>query len=99
MRITGREIIDSRAYPTVEATVYLENGGIGCAAVPSGASTGAFEATELRDKEVDRYNGKGVKTAVAHVNEDISKALFGTDAFYQEEADEGMKRLDGTEQK
>lgn len=99
MRITGREIIDSRAYPTVEATVYLENGGIGCAAVPSGASTGAFEATELRDKEVDRYNGKGVKTAVAHVNEDISKALFGTDAFYQEEADEVMKRLDGTEQK
>lgn len=99
MRVTGREIIDSRAFPTVEATVYLENGGIGTAAVPSGASTGAFEATELRDKEVDRYNGKGVKTAVAHVNEDISKVLFGTDAFYQEEADETMKSLDGTEQK
>ncbi len=99
MRITGREIIDSRSYPTVEATVWLENGGVGTAAVPSGASTGAFEATELRDGEQERYNGKGVKHAVAHVNEDISKQLFGKDAFFQEKADEAMKALDGTEQK
>lgn len=99
MRITGREIIDSRANPTVEATVYLENGGKGTAAVPSGASTGAFEATELRDREVERYNGKGVKTAVSHVNEDISKALFGKDAFFQKEIDDIMKTLDGNEQK
>jgi len=76
VRITGREIIDSRANPTVEATVWLENGGCGTAAVPSGASTGAYEAMELRDGEKERYCGKGVKTAVAHVNEDIAKLYF-----------------------
>lgn len=99
VRITGREILDSRANPTVEATVYLENGGRGTAAVPSGASTGAFEAMELRDGDKERYGGKGVKTAVAHVNEDIATLLKGKEAFLQEQADEAMQVLDGTENK
>lgn len=99
VRITGREIIDSRANPTVEATVWLENGGCGTAAVPSGASTGAYEAMELRDGEKERYCGKGVKTAVAHVNEDIAKLLTGKDACQQEQVDEVMRVLDGTENK
>ncbi len=99
VRITGREILDSRANPTVEATVYLENGGCGTAAVPSGASTGAFEAVELRDGDKERYNGKGVKTAVAHVNEDIATLLKGKDACNQVQTDEAMRVLDGTENK
>ena len=99
VKIVGREILDSRANPTVEATVVLENGGRGTAMVPSGASTGAFEAMELRDGEKDRYGGKGVKTAVAHVNEDIFKLLTGKDAFCQEQADEAMNVLDGTDNK
>lgn len=99
VRITGREILDSRANPTVEATVILENGGCGTAAVPSGASTGAFEAMELRDGEKERYGGKGVKTAVAHVNEDIATLLVGKDACMQEQLDEAMQVLDGTENK
>lgn len=99
VQITGREILDSRANPTVEATVVLENGGRGTAAVPSGASTGAFEAVELRDGDKERYEGKGVKTAVAHVNEDIAKLLVGKDAFLQEQLDEIMNVLDGTENK
>ena len=97
--ITGREILDSRAYPTVEATVKLENGGCGTAAVPSGASTGAYEAVELRDGEQGRYGGKGVKTAVSHVNEDIAGLLKGKNACNQETADEAMRILDGTENK
>ena len=98
-RITGREILDSRANPTVEATVVLENGGCGTAAVPSGASTGAYEAVELRDGEQGRYGGKGVKTAVSHVNEDIAGLLKGKNAYDQESADEAMRILDGTENK
>lgn len=99
VKICGREILDSRANPTVEATVILENGGIGCAAVPSGASTGAFEAAELRDGDLERYQGKGVKTAVAHVNEDIARLLVGKRGCLQEAADEAMIALDGTENK
>ena len=99
VRITGREVLDSRANPTVEATVYLENGGCGTAAVPSGASTGAFEAVELRDGDKERYNGKGVKTAVAHVKEDIATLLCGKEACNQEWVDEAMQALDGTENK
>lgn len=99
VKISGREILDSRANPTVEATVVLENGGCGCGAVPSGASTGAYEAVELRDDDGERYGGKGVKTAVTHINEDIAKLLHGKDAFYQEQLDEAMKVLDGTEKK
>ena len=99
VKITGREVLDSRANPTVEATVYLENGGCGTAAVPSGASTGAFEAVELRDGDKERYGGKGVKTAVAHVKEDIATLLNGKDACSQEQIDEAMRALDGTENK
>lgn len=99
VKICGREILDSRANPTVEATVILENGGAGCAAVPSGASTGAFEAAELRDGDLERYQGKGVKTAVAHVNEDIARLLVGKKGCLQEAADEAMIALDGTENK
>lgn len=99
VKICGREILDSRANPTVEATVILENGGVGCAAVPSGASTGAFEAAELRDGDLERYQGKGVKTAVAHVNEDIARLLVGKRGCLQEAADEAMIALDGTENK
>lgn len=99
VRIRGREILDSRGNPTVEATVVLENGGWGTAAVPSGASTGAFEAVELRDGDKERYCGKGVKSAVSHVNEDIANLLVGKDAFFQEQADEAMKILDGTDNK
>lgn len=99
VRIRGREILDSRGNPTVEATVVLENGGCGSAAVPSGASTGAFEAVELRDGDKERYGGKGVKSAVSHVNEDIANLLIGKDAFFQEQTDESMKILDGTENK
>ncbi len=99
VKICGREVLDSRANPTVEATVVLENGGKGTAAVPSGASTGAYEAVELRDGEKERYGGKGVKTAVAHVNEDIAILLKGKDAGCQEQADEAMRILDGTENK
>jgi len=98
-QIRGREILDSRANPTVEATVILENGGCGIAAVPSGASTGAFEAVELRDGDKERYKGKGVKTAVAHVNEDIATLLKGKEGCCQEQADEAMQVLDGTENK
>ncbi len=99
VQIIGREILDSRANPTVEATVVLENGGRGTAMVPSGASTGAFEAVELRDGEKERYGGKGVRTAVAHVNEDIATLLKGKDAAGQEQLDEAMQVLDGTENK
>lgn len=99
VRITGREILDSRANPTVEATVELEFGAKGTAAVPSGASTGAFEAMELRDGDKERYDGKGVKTAVSHVNEDIAKLLTGKDACMQEQLDDAMLALDGTENK
>ena len=99
VRITGREILDSRANPTVEATVVLENGGCGTAAVPSGASTGAFEAVELRDEDKERYGGKGVRTAGSHVNEDIANLLVGKDGCLQAQWDEAMLVLDGTENK
>ena len=83
--IRGREILDSRGNPTVEVDVTLESGAFGRAAVPSGASTGAHEAVELRDKE-DRYLGKGVTKAVAAVNGEIFEALAGMDAEDQVEA-------------
>ena len=70
--VYGREVLDSRGNPTVEVEVVLEDGSFGRAAVPSGASTGAFEAVELRDGDKDRYLGKGTLTAVAHVNEEIA---------------------------
>ncbi|AXO16879.1 phosphopyruvate hydratase [Thalassospira indica] len=96
--IRGREILDSRGNPTVEVDVTLENGAFGRAAVPSGASTGAHEAVELRDKE-DRYLGKGVTKAVASVNGEIFEALAGMDAEDQLAIDNAMIELDGTENK
>lgn len=97
--ISAREIIDSRGNPTVEATVTLSDHSVGTAAVPSGASTGIFEAHELRDNDKARYMGKGVKNAVANVNDKIRKALCGQDALNQFAIDSAMIALDGTENK
>jgi enolase len=97
--ILAREILDSRGRPTVEAEVYLANGGIGVAQVPSGASTGSFEAHELRDKDAQRYGGNGVLKAVANVNDSIAPALEGMNAFEQESIDRAMIALDGTPNK
>jgi len=97
--ITGREILDSRGNPTVEVDVWLEEGSFGRAAVPSGASTGAHEAVEKRDGEVDRYLGKGVRDAVDAVNGELSNAILGMDAEDQRRIDAVMIELDGTENK
>src|SRR6185436_16516126 len=97
--IRGREIIDSRGNPTVEADVILESGVLGRAAVPSGASTGTREAVELRDGDKKRYMGKGVLNAVEHVNTVLKKALIGHDAADQAGLDKKMIDLDGTETK
>ena len=94
--IHAREILDSRGNPTVEADVFLKNGARGRAAVPSGASTGAREAIELRDNEPKRYLGKGVRQACANVNGEIRKALLGRDAREQGLIDKTMIDLDGT---
>jgi enolase len=97
--IKGREILDSRGNPTVEVDVLLESGAFGRAAVPSGASTGAHEAVELRDADPKRYNGKGVLRAVDAVNEEIAKAVIGLDADDQIGLDGTMIELDGTANK
>jgi enolase len=97
--ITGREVLDSRGNPTVEVTVALLGGAAGTAIVPSGASTGAHEAVELRDGDADRYGGKGVLKAVQNVNETIQDALTGLDALDQVALDERMIELDGSENK
>ncbi len=97
--ITGREILDSRGNPTVEVDVILESGALGRAAVPSGASTGAHEAVELRDGDKDRYGGKGVLQAVESVNGEIFDILSGRDADDQIALDRAMIALDGTENK
>src|SRR6476659_9266441 len=81
--VLGREILDSRGNPTVEADVYLTDGSMGRAAVPSGASTGEHEAVELRDGDKSRYLGKGTLTAVAHINGEIATALHGMEATDQ----------------
>lgn len=96
--ITARQILDSRGNPTVEADVFLEDGSMGRAAVPSGASTGTHEAHELRDGE-DAYGGKGVRKAVGHVKGEIAEALVGVDAGAQGALDRVMIELDGTENK
>jgi len=98
-QVFGREILDSRGNPTVEAEVTLADGSFGRAATPSGASTGVHEACELRDEDKKRYNGKGVLKAVGHVNREIAAALKGQDAFDQEKIDRRMIGLDGTENK
>ena len=97
--VFGREILDSRGNPTVEVEVVLDDYATGCAAVPSGASTGAFEAVELRDGDSERYFGKGTLKAVAHVNEEIADALIGMEADDQRGIDAIMLELDGTENK
>ena len=97
--IIGREILDSRGNPTVEVDVILEDGSLGRAAVPSGASTGAHEANEKRDGEPDRYLGKGVRDAVDAVNGEIANAILGMDAEDQRRIDRIMIELDGTENK
>lgn len=97
--ITACEILDSRGNPTIEVEVYLENGGWGRAAVPSGASTGVHEALELRDGDKNRYGGKGVLKAVQNVNGPIADLLWGMDATEQKEIDQKMLDLDGTRNK
>src|ERR1700681_399707 len=97
--IRGRQIIDSRGNPTVEADVVLQSGIVGRAAVPSGASTGSREAVELRDGDAKRYGGKGVLKAVAHVNGPLRDLLLGADAQDQRALDAKMIKADGTESK
>ena len=97
--VYGREVLDSRANPTVEVEVELEDGSFGRAIVPSGASTGEFEAVELRDNDKDRYQGKGVLTAVGHVNNEIRQLLVGRDANDQRGCDLAMIEADGTPNK
>ena len=97
--IVGREILDSRGNPTVEADVLLESGTMGRAAVPSGASTGSREAIELRDGDKKRYGGKGVLRAVEHINTEISESVLGLDASEQAFLDKTLIDLDGTENK
>jgi len=98
-KIIGREILDSRGNPTVEADVYLADGSMGRAAVPSGASTGEHEAVELRDGDPARYLGKGTRTAVQNIERHIAPALCGMDAEHQIEIDRAMIELDGTPNK
>jgi len=97
--VNGREILDSRGNPTVEAEVWLLDGAVGRAAVPSGASTGQFEACELRDGDKDRYLGKGVTKAVANINDEISDVLIGRNALDQVAIDKMLVELDGTPNK
>ena len=97
--VYSREVLDSRANPTVEVEVTLEDGSFGRAIVPSGASTGEFEAVELRDGDKDRYQGKGVQKAVGHVNNEIAKLLVGREATDQRGADFAMIEADGTSNK
>jgi enolase len=97
--VKAGEILDSRGNPTIEATVILEDDSVGWAEVPSGASTGTYEAVELRDKDPKRYDGKGTLKAVTNVNEKIAKTVIGLDASNQEKVDSTMIDLDGTENK
>ncbi len=99
VKVTGREILDSRGNPTVEADVILEDGSMGRAAVPSGASTGVHEAVELRDGDKKRYLGRGTRKAAQHVSKEIARAITGMEAACQEEIDLKMIKLDGTKNK
>ena len=99
VKVLGREIIDSRGNPTVEAEVHLEGGFVGMAAAPSGASTGSREALELRDGDKSRFLGKGVLKAIEAVNGPIAEALVGKDAKAQADVDQIMLDLDGTDNK
>ena len=97
--VFGREILDSRGNPTVEAEIYLEDGMVGRGAVPSGASTGEFEALELRDGDKSRYDGKGVQKAVGFINNEIDELLLGMDASDIYAIDKAMIEADGSEDK
>src|SRR5258708_7467845 len=97
-QIVGREILDSRGNPTVEVEVLLDSGATGRSSVPSGASTGSFEAVELRDGGT-RFGGKGVRRAVEHVNGEIAAAIEGMEAFDQRGLDLALIDLDGTDNK
>ena len=99
MDVYGREVLDSRGNPTVEVEVVLEDGSFGRAMVPSGASTGAFEACELRDGDKGRYLGKGVLQAVEHVNNECANAVVGLEAFDQRAVDAALIAADGTPNK
>ncbi len=99
VHVAGREVLDSRGNPTVEATVVLEDGQYGQAIVPSGASTGQYEAVELRDKDPKRYGGKGVLKAVGHVRAELAEVVIGLDATDQEQVDAAMIKRDGTPNK
>ena len=98
-KVYAREILDSRGNPTIEVDIYTKSGHLGRAAVPSGASTGEYEAIELRDMDSERYLGKGVRKAVNNINSIISEAIIGLDVTKQEEVDNIMIKLDGTENK
>ncbi|HZK42502.1 MAG TPA: phosphopyruvate hydratase, partial [Clostridia bacterium] len=97
--VHAREILDSRGNPTVEAEVFTIDGSFGRAAVPSGASTGAYEAVELRDGDKDRYLGKGVQKAVDNINYTIAPEIIGMNVFDQVEIDRTLIELDGTDNK
>jgi enolase len=97
--VVGRQILDSRCFPTVEVEVYLDDGTIGRAAVPSGASTGIYEAVELRDGDKNNYQGKSVNKAVQNVNDTIAEELIGCNVFDQTYIDETLIKLDGTDNK
>ncbi|OOM74389.1 enolase [Clostridium puniceum] len=97
--VVARQILDSRCFPTVEVEVYLEDGTVGRAAVPSGASTGMYEAVELRDGDKDKFLGKGVLNAVKNVNDTIAEELIGTNVFDQTYIDKMLIQLDGTKNK
>ena len=97
--VVGRQILDSRCFPTVEVEVYLDDGTMGRAAVPSGASTGMYEAVELRDGDKDNYLGKSVMKAVEHVNDTIAEELIGCNVFDQTYIDKTLIELDGTDNK
>src|SRR5262249_27988906 len=99
VRVHGRQILDSRGNPTIEVDVELDDGSLGRAAVPSGASTGAHEALELRDGDAGAYGGKGVLHAVQNVNQTIGPRLVGYSPFDQVLVDQGRVELDGTETK
>src|SRR5271157_1773091 len=97
--IKASEILDSRGNPTIAATIVLDSGTVGSAAVPAGASTGKYEAVELRDGDKSRYNGLGVLKAINNVNNDIAAAINGLAAGKQEAIDNTMIKLDGTPDK
>ena len=99
VKVIGREILDSRGNPTVEAEVYLADGTVGRGTAPSGASTGEFEALELRDGDKDRYGGKGVTKAVENINTIINDAVCGLDASDIYAVDKAMIKADGTKDK